>query len=110
VHDGWLEALRELGCQVQSYNLNDRLIFHANALLPTGETDETGHKIVRNAMTEHQAILASVQNLSHPILWMWPDVVLFISAFFMTAPWFQMLRDRKIKTVILNTESPYLPG
>ena len=58
-------------------------------------------------MTEHQAILASVQNLSHPILWMWPDVVLFISAFFMTAPWFQMLRDRKIKTVILNTESPY---
>ena len=103
-------ARARLSGSVLQPQFSDRLIFHANALLPTGETDETGHKIVRNAMTEHQAILASVQNLSHPILWMWPDVVLFISAFFMTAPWFQMLRDRKIKTVILNTESPYLPG
>jgi spore maturation protein CgeB len=107
VHEGWLEALRELGCETQSYNLNDRLIFYANSMLPTGKYDEAGLQIVRNAMTEDQAILAATQNMSHPILWMWPDVVLFISGFFLTAPWFQMLRDRRIKTAILNTESPY---
>jgi hypothetical protein len=58
-------------------------------------------------MPEDQAIWAAVQNLSHPILWFWPDVVLFISGFFLTAPWFQMLRDRRITTVMLHTESPY---
>lgn len=82
-------------------------MFYSNALLNTHTRDEHGLPIVRQAMTEEQAITAAMQNLSHPILWMWPDVVLFISAFFMTAPWFELLRNRRIKSAILFTEAPY---
>lgn len=89
------------------FNTNDRLVYHSNALLNTHVKDEQGLPIVRQAMTQEQAITAAMEALSHPVLWMWPDVILFISAFFMTAPWFHMLRNRRIKTVILHTEEPY---
>jgi len=31
VHDGWVDALRGLGQQVWTYNLDDRLAFYCNA-------------------------------------------------------------------------------
>lgn len=109
VYTGWLEAFQELGVTAHGYNLlpNDRLIFYSTALRDTGEKDEQGLPIVRNYLTQDQAFIAARQGLSHEILWKWPDVVLFISAFFMTATWFRLLRARRIKTVILHTESPY---
>jgi spore maturation protein CgeB len=107
VYEGWAEALKAAGCEVAGYNLNDRLIFYSMALLDTGEKDEEGHPIVRQAMSHEEAWAAAMQGLSHSVMWMWPDIVLFISAFFTTAPWYQLLRARRIKTVILHTESPY---
>lgn len=110
VHDvftGWLEALRELGVQVAPYNLNDRLIFYSMALIDTGEKDEDGLPLVKPAMGAREAYLAAMQGLSHACYTMWPDVILFISGFFMQAAQFELMRQRGHKIVILHTESPY---
>jgi spore maturation protein CgeB len=113
VHDvftGWYEAFRELGVEVAPFNLNDRLVAFANALVDTNETDETGHPIVRNMFTEEGVFLASMEGLSHALLTFWPDVVMFVSGFFLNAATMTLLRMRRFKIVTLMTESPYLPG
>ncbi len=107
VYAGWYEALKGLGCEVAGYNLNDRLIFYSSALIDSGTKDEDGRPIVRQAMDADQAYMAAIQGLSHACYTFWPDVVLFISAFFMNAATFQLMRDRRHKLVILHTESPY---
>lgn len=108
VYTGWVDALAKLGCEVAGYNLNDRLIFYNMALIDTGTEDEEGHPIVKNAMTREEAWFAAMQGLSHQVLCMDPDVVLFISAFFAGATTLQMLRTRtRAKVVILHTECPY---
>jgi hypothetical protein len=82
------------------------------SLIDTGNVDEDGHPIVKSAMTKEEAWFAAMQGLSHQVLWMEPDIVLFISAFFAGATMLQMLRRSKLgpKVVILHTEAPYLPG
>jgi spore maturation protein CgeB len=110
VHDvyaGWTEALGDLGVEVARYNLNDRLIFYSSALIDTGEVDETGHPVVRQAMSQADAYRMAMQGLSHACYTFWPDTILFISAFFLTAGIFQLLRSRGHRLVILHTESPY---
>lgn len=117
VHDvfaGWMDSLRKLvgPGHVMSYNLllNDRLIFYNMALIDSGEKDETGHPIVKSAMTPQQAFAAAMQGLSHAAYTFWPDVILFVSGFFLNAGTMQLLRERRHKIVILHTESPYLAG
>lgn len=77
------------------------------ALIDSGEKDETGHPIVRQAMSEEQAFTAALQGLSHACYTFWPDVIVIVSAFFMTAGTMALLRQRRHKIVILMTESPY---
>lgn len=107
VFQGWLEAFREIGVQAEGFNLNDRLIFYSTALMDTGDQDEHGRPIVKQAMTQDQAYVMARQGLSHALYTFWPDVVMFISAFFMTAGTFNLIRSRGHKIVILHTESPY---
>lgn len=110
VYRGWAEALRELGCEVALYNTGDRLLFYSKALIDTEKTDETGHPIVRQAMTQAEAVKAAMQGLSHACYTFWPAVVLFVSGFFVEAGTFALMRQRRHKIVLLHTESPYLPG
>lgn len=77
------------------------------ALIDTGQKDENGLPIVKQAMSQDEAYRAAIQGLSHACYTFWPDVILFISAFFMNAATFQLLRARNHKIVILGTESPY---
>jgi hypothetical protein len=107
VFTGWLEALRELGCEAVPFNTNDRLTAYANALVDTHTTDEEGHPIVRNMFSEGGVFLAAMEGLSHALLTFWPDVVLFVSGFYLNAGTMQLLRMRNFKIVMLMTESPY---
>jgi spore maturation protein CgeB len=109
MYRGWADGLRELGCEVALYNTNDleRLLFYSSALIDSGEKDETGHPIVRQAMTQPEAIRASMQGLSHAAYTFWPDCILFVSAFFVTADAFSLLRLRRHKIILLHSESPY---
>lgn len=99
------------------HNTNDRLprlVFFSRALLPeidpaTGKeaTDEYGLRIVRQAVTQEQAITMAMEGLTHSLYTFGPDVVLFVSAFFTQEKMFKLIRARGHKIAILHTESPY---
>jgi spore maturation protein CgeB len=110
VYRGWEAALRALGCQVALYNTNDRLMFYSKALVDTNKEDETGHRIVRQAMSQPDAIRASMQGISHAAFAFWPDVILYISGFFMTGGQFELFSARQMTQVMMHTESPYQEG
>lgn len=107
VHDGWVEALRELGCQAESFNSDDRIQFYGHALISTGDTDDTGHPLVKRAMSDADALRMAMQGISHAAFTFWPDVVLFVSGFFVTPGIMGLLQQRGMKVVLLGTESPY---
>jgi spore maturation protein CgeB len=58
-------------------------------------------------MSQLEAIRASMQGLTHAAYAYWPDVVLFVSGFFVEAGTFALMRARGHKIVLLSTESPY---
>lgn len=107
VHDGWVEALRALGCEVASFGSDDRIQFYGHALISTGDVDETGHPLVRRAMNDADALKMAMQGISHAAFTFWPDAVLFVSGFFVTPGIMNLLQQRRMKVVLLCTESPY---
>lgn len=82
-------------------------MFYSRALIDTEEKDETGHPIVRQAMSQLEAIRASMQGLSHAAYTFWPSCILFVSGFFVTADAFALLRLRQHKIILLHSECPY---
>lgn len=106
---GWQEGLKEAGVEVASFNLgfNDRLVFYSNVLLDTHTKDEYGLPVVKQALSQEAAFTMAMQGISHALLTFWPDVVLLISGFFSTAGLLHLIRQRRMKVVILATESPY---
>lgn len=107
VHNGWAEALRGLGEQVMEYELDKRLAFYDMALLETGEDDGAGHPQVRKAVTRDEAIVMAAEGIRAKCFDWWPDVVLCTSAFFTPPLTLEVIRDRKMKIVMLFTECPY---
>jgi spore maturation protein CgeB len=102
-----VEALRELGAEVASFNSDDRIQFYGHALISTGDVDETGHPLVRRAMNDADALRMAMQGVSHAAFSMWPDAVLFVSGFFVTPGLMALLQSRRMKVILLGTESPY---
>lgn len=104
VHDvyvGWCEALRDAGEQVSRYALDERLTFYGNLLL------EAGPGVFRRALDGPQATERAIDGIfSHLYRWQ-PDVLMFVSAFFMPTELLDMARARGTRVVILHTESPY---
>ncbi len=107
VHNGWAEALRELGEQVEEFPLDATLRFYKSALAETGELLECGCPGVRPYLDQQQAIQLAVDPVLGAAMRWWPDVILCTSAFFIP-PWLlEVLRGRNFKIVMLMTESPY---
>jgi spore maturation protein CgeB len=108
-----VEGLKEAGAEVATFNFNDRLIFYSKALLMSVDEegndalDDTGHPMVHQAMSQDAAFMLAMQGISHSLYTFWPDVVLFVSGFFVQAGLLDVVRKRNHKIVMLNTESPY---
>lgn len=100
VHRGWRKALSR-DHAVVNYNLGDRLTFYASAHIegPDGEW-------VR-AVSADDAKRLAMQGVEASALRWWPDVVIFTSAFYVTADQLDLFRSRGMKVVVLHTESPY---
>ena len=111
VFEGWAEALRDLGEEVYTYELDQRLRFFDNAMMPDYRImDAEGRPAVRKAVPREEAIRMSAEGILSAAFQTWPDVVLLISAFFMPVMYLDMFRDRGMKVVLLHTESPYQDG
>jgi spore maturation protein CgeB len=105
-----MEALRGLGEHVIEYNLDRRITFYDAALIDIGETDAEGRPGVRKALTREQAIELAANGILSACYQTWPDVVMFVSAFFTPAWLLEVIRARRHKMVMLFTESPYQDG
>ena len=107
LYEGWVEALRDLGEEVYTFNLGDRLSFYDAALIEAGEPDGEGRRCVRKAMPREVAIETAADGIFRTLYKCWPHVVLMVSAFF-TPPWMlDLIRDRGHKLVLLHSEVPY---
>lgn len=99
VHRGWVNGLRQLGVEVIPYNLAARLEFYTSAHLK--RDDEWLRAFEPGAAT--RLALLGVEAACYE----WePDVVVFISGFFLDDHVAETLR-RHHKLVIVHTESPY---
>ena len=102
VHDGWVEGFEELGHEVQSYNLGDRLTWAAIAHL--GMDDGTYIK----AFPKPESVYSfAISGLPQACLYWWPQVIVFISGFTVDPQFLEVCRGRGIKTACVMTESPY---
>jgi hypothetical protein len=109
VHTGWAEALRELGEEVYTFNLDDRLLFYDAAMIKVGE-DSFGRDAFRKAVSREQAIGLAANGVLSACYQCWPDVVFLVSAFFTPPPLLDMMHGRGHKVILLHTESPYQDG
>lgn len=110
VYRGWEKALRKLGHTVLTYNTNDRLTFYGHVRMPdhdTAKCEECGQPSTHQALDADGIMTLGMDGLYKELYVFWPDVVFFVSAFYMTAPMLQVIRTRRHKIVMLHTESPY---
>lgn len=96
VAQGWVDGLRECGCQVVDYNLEDRIAFYGNAELEG-----------KQAFTPEAAIHLAVKGIENALYEWWPDLVVVISGFFLEPNLYQLMRARGHGVVLIHTESPY---
>ena len=102
VYTGWAEALLGLGVEVFPFNLDDRLTFYTNALLPTEDDGK-----FRKALQPDQAIQLAVNGLAASLFKVRPHVLLSISSFFCDLDLLDQARRLGTTVVLLHTESPY---
>ncbi len=101
VHNGWCEALRELGQHVIEFNLDERLTFYGSALKQVDETTFTPY------LTPEQAYEMAINGLYAALYKAWPDVLLVVSGFFIPHHLLDLARRSRTRIVVLHTESPY---
>lgn len=100
VHAGWVEGLREIGCQVADFNLDRRLDFYSQA-----HHEHDG--VLRPSLDHEQAVSLALNGLLADCYRLQPDVLLLTSVFYMTERVVDLIRSRGTRVVMLHTESPY---
>ena len=107
VYAGWVEALKEAGHTVATYDLSTRITFYENALVEMAPAEGQLVKQFRKAVSHEQALEMAANGLLSTCFQWWPDVVLCISAFFIPPQCLEIIRARRMKVVLMFTESPY---
>lgn len=111
VFNGWHKAFKKMGHEVMVYNTNDRLMYYGNALMPVQDADKCdvcGRIETRTALEDPMDVAQhALKGLFETAYVFWPDIIFFVSAFWLNAPTLQILRTRNHKIVMLHTESPY---
>ena len=102
VYAGWVEALGELGAHVVGFNLDERLSFYDEALLPTLTPD-----VFRKALTSEQAHELAVNGLNAALYKVRPDLLIVISGFFLPPEVYVRARTYGTRVVLIHTEEPY---
>lgn len=101
VSHGWRAGFETAGCQAVEFNLSDRLNFYAASHIKNGD----GEWI--KALDNDAVVRLTAKGISAVAFEWWPDLVVFVSGFYVPPDTYQLLRARRIRTVMLFTESPY---
>jgi spore maturation protein CgeB len=101
VYNGLAKGLEANGCQVGRFNFDDRLEFYTRADV---RQDDGTH--IRAFQTEHAMKLAA-ETIYKPLYEWWPDIVIFVSGFYIPPELWGVLARRPHHVVYWCTESPY---
>lgn len=104
---GWTEALGQLGVQVAVFNTGSRLVAYTETLFATGERGPHGELALRKGYTSEAAAALALSGILAACYTVWPDVVIFVSGFFLQAELVELIRARGHTTVLICTEQPY---
>ena len=100
VHNGWVRALRRLGCTVVDFNLSDRITFYASA-----HVERNGR--MEHAMDVEAAARLAAKGLEAAVYEVWPDIIFITSGFFIPPAMYELFRLRGHRVVINQLEEPY---
>ena len=100
VHRGWVKGLRANGCEVMDFAFDARLDFYSSVAV-----HRDGAWV--QALEANAAVQMAAKSIEVAAYEFWPDVVVFVSCFFVPQFTMDMLRARGHKVVILHTECPY---
>jgi len=101
VHDGLVDGLRRNGIEAESLNSNDRLYFYIHAHVP----DRNGN--LKLAFNELQSVALTSREVMTEAYMFWPQVIIFVSGFFINPDILPILRSRGHHLVLWATEAPY---
>src|ERR1700744_709041 len=87
VFNGYKKAFEEQGHRVLVYNTNERLLFFGDAKMYNRITEE-----YEPAMGDGQAVLAAYEGLGHHLYTYWPEVVVFVSAFYVRPEMLEIIK------------------
>lgn len=101
VANGWVKGL-DAYADVVDLNYDDRLLFFDQSLklAPDYESLPVIDRAARVVQLASHDIRADVYDI-------WPDVIVVVSGFFLPPEWYDIVRSRGHKIVMLLTESPY---
>ncbi len=96
VSRGWTSALRQLGCRVGDFNMDDRLDFYDKTL---------SHMVGEHEFLDVMRLVS--KQIEAACYEFWPDIVFIVSGFFTPGELLAVMQNRGHKLVLLATESPY---
>lgn len=102
VSHGWRGGFEQVGCQVVEFNLADRLNLYAAAHI---RREDSGEYV--KALGNEDVVRLAAKGISATAFEWWPDIVVFVSGFYVPPDIYDLLRARGMRTVMLGTESPY---
>jgi spore maturation protein CgeB len=100
VHNGWARAFKQLGHEVRTLNLADRIGFYSNAYV---NTDQGMTKVCDEGEAFHNAS----KGIEIACYEFWPDIVFITSCFFVPQFILKVIKARGHKLVLMHTESPF---
>lgn len=111
VFNGWYKALKAQGHHVMVFNTSDRLMWYSR----TEFADEMKPQCPECGQYPHSAPLEGIGPITQHVFSglfenayvFWPDLIFFVSAFWVKPEVFRVLKSRGHKLAILHTESPY---
>lgn len=101
VYRGWVRGLEANGVDVRTFDLDQFL----NLFSGMKRADDDGELI--DMFPKEGVPLLAAEHLKSAAFEWWPDIVVVISAFFVPVEVFDLLRARRMKVVLIHTESPY---
>jgi spore maturation protein CgeB len=100
VYNGLVKGLHANGVEVATVNLDDRLAFY-------NEIEWTVGGVRKKALDYNGAARVASNTVEADLYRYWPDIVIFVSCFFIHPVTWAVLTRRPHKTVAWFTEAPY---
>jgi hypothetical protein len=101
VYRGWAEGIASLGVETRLFELDKLLTWYSSAHIQQADGEWV------RPYDDTKAVHLAAGHIKSELYAWWPDIVIVISGFYMYPQLLEIMRNRRHKTVLVCTESPY---